>query len=99
MSPGPQRLHVDWTRCDGHGLCATLMPDDIALDLGFSDLDVDALASLTAAEIERDGGNGGQEIRNWIAALATVPGWKGETLAYEPVPEWITGCATVWMHR
>ena len=61
--------------------------------------DVDALASLTAAEIERDGGNGGQEIRNWIAALATVPGWKGETLAYEPVPEWITGCATVWMHR
>jgi catalytic LigB subunit of aromatic ring-opening dioxygenase len=61
--------------------------------------DVDELACLTAAEIERDGGNGGQEIRNWIAALATVPGWKGETLAYEPVPEWITGCATVWMHR
>ena len=51
------------------------------------------------AESERDGGNGGQEIRNGIAALATVPGWKGETLAYEPVPEWITGCATVWMHR
>jgi hypothetical protein len=61
--------------------------------------DVDALARLTWDEIERDGGNGGQEIRNWIAALATVPGWKGETLAYEPVPEWITGCATVWMHR
>lgn len=60
---------------------------------------VDALARLTADEIERDGGNGGQEIRNWIAALGTVPGWKGETLAYEPVPEWITGCATVWMHR
>ena len=61
--------------------------------------DVDALARLTADEIERDGGNGGQEIRNWIAALATVPGWKGETLAYAPVAEWITGCATVWMHR
>lgn len=26
------RLHVDWTRCDGHGLCAALLPDRIALD-------------------------------------------------------------------
>jgi protocatechuate 4,5-dioxygenase beta chain len=61
--------------------------------------DVDALARLTPAEIERDGGNGGQEIRNWIALLGAVPGWKGEVLAYEPVPEWITGCATVWVER
>jgi Catalytic LigB subunit of aromatic ring-opening dioxygenase len=60
--------------------------------------DVAALVRLTPAEIERDGGNGGQEIRNWIACLATVPGWKGEILAYEPVPEWITGCAAVWVH-
>ena len=59
--------------------------------------DVEPLVRLTLAEIERDGGNGGQEIRNWIACLATVPGWKGELLAYEPVPEWITGCATVWV--
>ena len=44
-------------------------------------------------------GNGGQEIRNWIALLGAVPGWKGEVLAYEPVPEWITGCATVWLAR
>ena len=61
--------------------------------------DVDALLRLTPAEIERDGGNGGQEIRNWIALLAALPGWKGEVLAYEPGPEWITGCATVWVHR
>jgi hypothetical protein len=60
--------------------------------------DVAALVRLTPDEIERDGGNGGQEIRNWIACLATVPGWKGELLAYEPVPEWITGCAAVWVH-
>lgn len=26
------RLEIDWTRCDGHGLCATLLPDDIVLD-------------------------------------------------------------------
>ncbi len=60
--------------------------------------DVAPLTRLTWAEIERDGGNGGQEIRNWIALLGAVPGWKGEVLAYEPVAEWITGCATVWVH-
>ncbi len=27
-----QRLEVDWTRCDGHGLCAQLLPARIALD-------------------------------------------------------------------
>jgi protocatechuate 4,5-dioxygenase beta chain/2'-carboxy-2,3-dihydroxybiphenyl 1,2-dioxygenase large subunit/2'-aminobiphenyl-2,3-diol 1,2-dioxygenase large subunit len=60
--------------------------------------DVEPLCRLTHAEIERDGGNGGQEIRNWIALLGAVPGWRGEVLAYEPVAEWITGCATVWVH-
>lgn len=59
--------------------------------------DVDPLLGLTWADIERQAGNGGQEIRNWIALLAAVPGWKGEVLAYEAVPEWITGCATVWV--
>ena len=60
--------------------------------------EVEPLLRWTWAEIERDGGNGGQEIRNWIALLGAVPGWKGEVLAYEPVAEWITGCATVWVH-
>jgi len=26
------KLEVDWTRCDGHGMCAALLPDRIALD-------------------------------------------------------------------
>jgi len=26
------RLHIDWTRCDGHGTCADLLPDLIARD-------------------------------------------------------------------
>jgi hypothetical protein len=60
--------------------------------------DVEPLLELDWATIERDGGNGGQEIRNWVALLGAVPGWKGAVLAYEPVPEWITGCATVWVH-
>ena len=28
----PARLHVDWTRCDGHGACAELLPDLLAVD-------------------------------------------------------------------
>lgn len=26
------RLVVDWTRCDGHGLCARLLPESVTLD-------------------------------------------------------------------
>ncbi|GAA2839831.1 ferredoxin [Kribbella solani] len=26
------KLEIDWTRCDGHGLCAGLLPEDIAMD-------------------------------------------------------------------
>ena len=25
-------LEIDWTRCDGHGLCAALLPDRITRD-------------------------------------------------------------------
>ncbi|WP_432946790.1 ferredoxin [Kribbella sp. CA-253562] len=32
QQPGEHELEIDWTRCDGHGLCATLLPDDIVLD-------------------------------------------------------------------
>ena len=60
--------------------------------------DIEPLTRLTWEEIEREGGNGGQEIRNWIALLGAGPGWKGDVLAYEGVAEWITGCATVWVH-
>jgi ferredoxin len=24
---GPQRLHIDWTACDGRGLCVELLPE------------------------------------------------------------------------
>jgi ferredoxin len=27
MSPRGRRLHVDWTRCDGHGACVELLPE------------------------------------------------------------------------
>ena len=44
------RLHIDWTRCDGHGLCAELMPDRIARDEWgfplFRDADADDTKTL-----------------------------------------------------
>jgi len=27
-----KRLHVDWTRCDGHGSCAELLPELLVTD-------------------------------------------------------------------
>ncbi|MEP9382842.1 ferredoxin [Nocardioides sp. KR10-350] len=32
MSERRRRLVIDWTRCDGHGLCARLWPERIAVD-------------------------------------------------------------------
>jgi len=26
------RLHIDWTRCDGHGSCVELLPDVLTTD-------------------------------------------------------------------
>jgi ferredoxin len=26
------RIEVDWTRCDGHGLCALLLPENLVAD-------------------------------------------------------------------
>jgi ferredoxin len=26
------RIHVDWTRCDGHGACAELLPELLTTD-------------------------------------------------------------------
>jgi ferredoxin len=26
------KLEIDWTRCDGHGLCARLLPERLGLD-------------------------------------------------------------------
>jgi 2,3-dihydroxyphenylpropionate 1,2-dioxygenase len=40
-----------------------------------------------------DAGNGGQEIRTWIAMTAALADKPGHVLAYEDVPEWLTGMA------
>jgi 2,3-dihydroxyphenylpropionate 1,2-dioxygenase len=57
------------------------------------DGEVSALRAMTYEEIEQNGGNGGQEVRNWLVMLGAVKGLKPELVYYEPVPEWITGMA------
>ncbi|HZO80695.1 MAG TPA: hypothetical protein VFB33_03290 [Candidatus Binataceae bacterium] len=43
-------------------------------------------------ELERVAGNGGNEVRDWLAvAGAMPPGMRAEVLAYEPVAQWATG--------
>ncbi|MFC4055453.1 hypothetical protein ACFOY4_37710 [Actinomadura syzygii] len=41
--------------------------------------------------IESEAGNGGQEIRSWVAMAAAVGPARGRTLAYAPIPQWLTG--------
>ena len=43
-------------------------------------------------DLEKVAGNGGQEIRDWLAvAGAMPPQLKPQVLAYEPIPQWATG--------
>ena len=51
------------------------------------------VAEWTPERVEEVAGNGAQELRNWITAAAVVDDAPAEVLAYEPVPEWLTGTA------
>jgi aromatic ring-opening dioxygenase catalytic subunit (LigB family) len=45
-----------------------------------------------AEELEQIAGNGGQEIRDWLAVAGAMPtNLKPRVLAYEPIPQWATG--------
>ena len=55
--------------------------------------DVDGLIALPDQVILGEAGNGALEIKNWICALGAMPaGTTAETIAYEPIPQWVTGC-------
>ena len=40
-----------------------------------------------------EAGNGGQEIRTWLAMSGALADTRGRVLAYEDIPEWLTGMA------
>lgn len=54
--------------------------------------EAETLARMDQTELDA-AGNGANEIRAWLMVAAAVKGYAFETLAYEPVPEWVTGIA------
>ena len=43
-------------------------------------------------DLEAVAGNGGHEIRDWLAVAGAMPrSFRGRVLAYEPVKQWATG--------
>ncbi len=54
--------------------------------------DIDSLLALSDETILEEGGNGALEIKNWICAMAALPGYRADVIAYEPIPQWICGC-------
>ena len=53
---------------------------------------IESVLDLTDAQLEHDAGNGGHEVRSWIAAAAA---WSAplEIYGYEAQPAWLTGTA------
>jgi 2,3-dihydroxyphenylpropionate 1,2-dioxygenase len=59
---------------------------------------VGGAVSARGNELLAAAGNGGQEIRTWIVMTSVLANAPGTVLAYEDVPEWLTGMA-VTVHQ
>ena len=71
---------------------------DIALLETFKTADFAAIEAMTEADIRREGGRGGQEVRSWIAAFAALSElgeYEMTTQVYEAISEWIAGFGIV----
>lgn len=55
--------------------------------------DIDGFLDMSTADLQAHAGNGGQEIRSWIAAKSAIGSARARVLAYEAIPEWLTGMA------
>jgi aromatic ring-opening dioxygenase catalytic subunit (LigB family) len=49
------------------------------------------LAQLSPSTLEAEAGNGGLELAGWLFVAGALPHARGETVYYEPIPQWITG--------
>lgn len=63
----------------------------------FKEGDLAGLAGLSQQEVSA-GGNGADEIRNWISAMAAAEGRPAEWLMYRAVPAWLIGMGVVDFH-
>ena len=57
--------------------------------------DVDALVAHTDEALE-ERGLGTHEIRTWVTLAGVADGARAQTIFYEPVVEWATGCALLY---
>lgn len=94
--PGDERVVIlgtggisHWVGMAKYG-CVNPDFDRRILDLAAAG-DIDALVRYSDQEVIDEAGNGALEIRNWIVAMAALPGSRAEVIAYEPVTEWVTG--------
>lgn len=51
------------------------------------------MCAYSDEETQRDGGQGGYEIRTYIAVAGACAGSTGEILCYEPIPIFSCGCS------
>lgn len=71
---------------------------NVTWDLEFLDVlgrgEIDSfIKQWSAEEVEEAAGNGAHEIRNWLTAIGAMGDRAIETIAYEPIEEWLTGTA------
>ncbi|MFE9643276.1 catechol 1,2-dioxygenase [Streptomyces sp. NPDC006365] len=51
------------------------------------------ITEYTTETLEKTAGNGAQELRTWLLTAALLDHAPARRLAYEPMPEWLTGMA------
>ena len=51
----------------------------------------------TPFEPDSHGGQGGFEIRTWVAIAGACEGAKGNLWCYEPIPDYAVGCTIAKM--
>lgn len=90
----------DWERYDGRrrqiirAATAAINPDfDREFLSRLESGELTRYASWSTADVDRIAGNGAQEIRTWLAMAAALGHRPGRLLAYEEMPEWLTGMA------
>ena len=54
---------------------------------------IEPLLGMTTEYVARHAGNGGQEVRNWVAVSGAVGDGGAEVLCYQPAAPWLTGIA------
>lgn len=94
--PGDERVVIYGTGGISHWVGSVGMGrineefDRKILDL-FQRGDTEGIIGLSDETVLVEGGNGCLEIKNWLCAMGAFPGATVEVIAYEAVPEWITG--------